>query len=60
MKKEAVSIFKAYVARQLLKQGYQIIDIKPNNENSERSVFVFKNDDGLMEEVNRISVAQKK
>ena len=38
-------IFDAKIARKLLKQGFVVIDIKPNRENTEKSIFVFENTD---------------
>lgn len=36
-------VFDAKVARKLLKQGFVVIDIKPNRENTDKSIFVFEN-----------------
>lgn len=36
-------VFDARVARKLLKQGLVVIDIKPNRENPDKSIFVFEN-----------------
>ena len=36
-------IFDAKIARKLLKNGHVVIDIKPNRENTDKSVFVFEN-----------------
>ena len=33
----------ARVARQLLKRGFVVIDIKPNKSNKDKSVFIFEN-----------------
>jgi hypothetical protein len=38
-------IFDARIARKLLKQGFVVIDIKPNRENTDKSIFVFENTD---------------
>lgn len=35
-------IFNAGVARNLLKMGCQIVDIKPDRANPERSLFIFE------------------
>lgn len=53
MEKKAITIFAASKARELLKEGFIIIDIKPDktDEDGKRSVFVFKNEDGLLERV---------
>lgn len=49
MNKEAITIFTASKARELLKDGFTIIDIKPdkNDTDRKRSLFVFKNTEGL-------------
>lgn len=36
-------IFDARMARKLLKMGFVVIDIKPNRENTDKSIFVFEN-----------------
>lgn len=36
-------IFTPYVARKLLHMGNPIIDIKPNKENRDKTIFVFEN-----------------
>jgi translation initiation factor 1 (eIF-1/SUI1) len=38
-------VFDAKMARKLLKQGFVVIDIKPNRENTEKTIFVFENTD---------------
>lgn len=42
--RKTIVIFTASKARQLLKEGFQIIDIKPNKNDPEKkqSVFVFQ------------------
>ena len=49
MNKEAITIFTASKARELLKYGFTIIDIIPdkNDQDRKRSLFVFKNAEGL-------------
>lgn len=44
--KDSIVIFSATRARELLKAGFQIIDIKPdhNDPTKKQSVFVFKYD----------------
>lgn len=53
MKKEVITVFTAKKARRLLKEGYQIVDIKPDrlDPNHKRTLFLFKNEDGLMEKI---------
>ena len=53
MEKKAITIFTTSKARELLKNGFTLIDIKPDkfDEDGKRSVFVFKNEDGLLEKI---------
>ena len=55
MERKAVTIFTAKTARQLLKDGFTIIDIKPDRTDvdGKRSVFVFKNENGIIEKLNQ-------
>lgn len=43
--RESRLIFDAKIARKLLKMGFVVIDIKPNRENTDKSIFVFENTD---------------
>ena len=51
--KNTVIIFTAKKARALLKMGYTLVDIKPDkmDVDHKRSVFVFKNEDGILENI---------
>ena len=51
MKKEVITVFTAKKARKLLKEGYQIVDIKPDKTDFEgkRTLFLFKYENGIME-----------
>lgn len=52
--KDTVIIFTAKKARALLKMGcYTLVDIKPDktDPDGKRSVFVFKNEEGLLEKL---------
>ena len=54
MEKKAITIFTASKARELLKDGrFTLIDIKPDktDPDGKRSVFVFKNEEGLLEKI---------
>jgi len=47
----------------LLRKGFTIIDLKANRNNPTRSIFVFRNEEGLneaMTEYTHMSVAEKK
>ena len=47
-------VFKAEIARQLLKCGGKIVDIKPDRSNRDRTVFCFENDENFRERFNEI------
>ena len=51
--KKTITIFTAKKARDLLKNKYTIVDIKPDktDPDGKRSVFVFKNEKGLLEKI---------
>ena len=53
MEKETIVIFTAKKARALLKAGFTLIDIKPDKTDTDgkRSVFIFKNEIGIMEKI---------
>ena len=53
MKKEVITVFTAKKARELLREGFTIVDIKPDRlyPDHKRTLFLFKNEDGLMEKI---------
>ena len=51
MLKEYITVFDPALARHLLKLRYKIIDIKPNRDKENASVFVFLNEEGLFEKI---------
>ena len=53
MKKEVITVFTAKVARKLLREGFTIVDIKPDrlDPDHKRTLFLFKNENGLMEKI---------
>lgn len=53
--KDAKLIFNAGTCRSLLKANCQIIDVKPDRENPDKTVFVFKNDAHFQEQFERIN-----
>jgi hypothetical protein len=55
MKKEAKLIFNMGVGRALLKAGCQVIDVKPDRTNADKTVLVFKNDEVFQRELARIN-----
>jgi hypothetical protein len=56
-----VMVFTGQMARQLLREGFTIVDIKPDKLDAEgkRSVFVFKSQDGLLEKIKELSIKNK-
>jgi hypothetical protein len=53
MQKENIIIFSPALARKLIKMGFQIIDIKPDKINSIKSVFVFKRNQAIVNELEK-------
>lgn len=51
MNKEFISIFKPKKARRLLKMDNPIVDIKPDKDNTDRTIFIFKNTDKLQKDI---------
>lgn len=51
--KESITIFTAKKARELLKEGFTMVDIKPDKTDidGKRSIFIFKNEKGLLEKI---------
>ena len=49
--KKSIIIFSAKKARDHLRKGYRIVDIKPDrsDEEGKRSVFVFENKEGILD-----------
>lgn len=52
--KESRLVFKADIARQLMKAKCYPIDIKPDRKNHDRTIFVFANDDKFQTTFNEI------
>ena len=52
--KEYISIFKPKIARRLLKMGNPIYDIKADKENSDRTIFIFKNREKLKKDLSEL------
>lgn len=53
--KEAKLIFNMGVGRALIKAGAQVIDVKPDRSNADKTVLVFKNDEVFQRELARIN-----
>lgn len=52
--KNNIVVFTGRIARELLKKGFTIVDVKPNREQPLASVFIFKNEKGLEEEIKKL------
>lgn len=52
-------VFKRYVADRLLTMGFTLLRIKPHKKDSRDSVFIFKNEDGIIEAISVISEEQR-
>ena len=51
MNKEYISVFKPKRVRRLLRMGNNIYDIKPDKDNTDRTIFIFKNTDKLQKDI---------
>lgn len=47
---DTVIIYSGGVARKLLRKGYKIIDVMPNNKDPNKTVFVFAEADRMSKE----------
>lgn len=54
-KKEYKLVFNAGVARQLIRMGLVVADIKKDRDNPDKTVFVFKNDEQFQREFEKIN-----
>ena len=59
MLKDYITVFDPALARHLLKLRYKIIDIKPNRDMENASVFVFLNEEGLFEKIKNYNADKK-
>lgn len=51
---KGVICIKAKYAKELLKRGYHIIDIKPDRNYKGRTIYVFANEGNIREDLNNI------
>lgn len=54
-KRDAILVYTGQLARRLLKEGYKIIDIKADRNNKERTIFIFKNENGLEAKIRELT-----
>lgn len=53
--KTCYTIFKKQVAEQLIREGYELVEIKPNYKHSTLVVYHFKYTDALINRVSNIT-----
>ena len=53
--KSKVIVFSGRIANELLRKGYQIVEVRPDKRNKIRSVFLFNGELGIEEEILRLS-----
>jgi predicted CoA-binding protein len=51
-------IYSTKLARRLIKEGYRIIDVKPNKNNLDRTVFIFEYTPGLIAVLDQYRASQ--
>ena len=51
MQTKTKCIFTPFVARSLLRMGNPIVDIKPDKNNKDKTIFVFENTDKLKKDM---------
>lgn len=49
--KNRIIIYSGRIANALLDKGYQIVQVRPDRRNKIKSVFVFRADDGIEDEL---------
>lgn len=52
-------VFTAQLARQLLKGGFRIVDIKPDKNDKRRTVFIFQDSPELKQKMDEYIKARK-
>lgn len=52
--KKYISIFKPQRVRKLLKNGFNIYDIKPDKNNKDKTIFIFKNSKELQHKIKEL------
>ncbi len=53
--KEGIIIFAGKVARELLRKGYTIIDVKPDKTNRIKTIFVFRRENNIEKVLHEIA-----
>ncbi|WP_455714111.1 hypothetical protein [Anaerosporobacter sp.] len=53
--RDAIVVFAGHVARELLRRGYTIIDVKADRTNKIKSVFVFRRENNIEKVLHEIA-----
>lgn len=53
--RKGIIVFTGKVARELLRRGYTIIDVKPDKTNKIKSIYVFKRENDIEKEIAKIT-----
>ena len=53
--KSRVIVFSGRVANELLRKGYQIVEVRSDKRNKIKTIFLFKGEIGIEEEILRLS-----
>lgn len=53
--RKGMIVFTGRVARELLRRGYTIIDVKPDKTNKIKSIYVFKRENDIEKEIANIT-----
>lgn len=59
-KEDAIVVLSTGVARALLHEGYQIIDIKPHKQHKSRTVFVFIREGNIEQRISDLHLLEEK
>jgi hypothetical protein len=59
-KEDAVVVLSTGIARKLLHEGYQIMDIKPHKQQKSRTVFVFIREGNIEQRISDLRLLEEK
>lgn len=59
-KEDAIVVFSTGIARELLHEGYQIVDIKPHKQHKLRTVFIFKRERNIEQRISDLRLLEEK
>lgn len=53
--KSKVIVFSGRIANELLRKGYQIVEVRPDKRNKIKTIFLFKGEVGIEEEILKLT-----